>query len=156
LKKPEGTLAALHCLICRVGGRVCALPLEHVREVMRPCRTERVLPAPRYLLGVALIRGQTVPVVDAAVLLTGDRDDVVTRFVLLRLEERRVALAVAEVIGTRVLDRDELAGLPPLLAERAELIEHVTVLDGKLVEVLASARLIEAAAECVASRVAAS
>jgi purine-binding chemotaxis protein CheW len=125
-----------------VGGRTCALPLEHVHEVMRPCPVEPVEPAAGYLRGLALIRGETVPVVDAAVVL-GGRTDETRRFVVLRVGERRVALAVAEVVGARALDGDALEALPPLLANRAELVAHMAVLDGKLVEVLASGRLVE-------------
>jgi purine-binding chemotaxis protein CheW len=135
----------LHCLICRIGGRDGALPLEHVREVMRPGTIERIELAPEYLLGLALIRGQMVPVIDAGVLLMGRRDEV-TRFVVLRVEERRVALAVAEVVGTRSLDRAVLDGLPPLLANESDLIAHMAVLDGQLVQVLESGRFAEIAA----------
>jgi purine-binding chemotaxis protein CheW len=145
LEELGGTLASLHCLICRVGGRACALPLEHVREVMRPCRIERIEPAPAYLLGVALIRGETVPVVDAGLLLTGEAC-AATRLVILRVGERRVALAVAEVVGTRALEEGELRALPPLLSGATELVTAMAVIDGKFVEVLANARLLELAA----------
>jgi purine-binding chemotaxis protein CheW len=125
------------------------LPIEHVREVMRPCAVERVELAPAYVLGLALIRGQTVPVVDAGVLLFGERCDDATRLVILKVGERRVALAVAEVFGARTLERAELEGLPPLVADAGHLISHLAVLDGKLARVLESARLIEAGAEHV-------
>jgi chemotaxis signal transduction protein len=144
VEQAGGRLTALHCLICRIGGRDSALPLEHVREVMRPGAIERIELAPEYLLGLALIRGQMVPVIDAGVLLMGQRGKA-TRFVVLRVEERRVALAVAEVVGTRALDQTVLDGLPPLLANKSDLIAHMAVLDGKLVEVLDSGRLVEVA-----------
>jgi purine-binding chemotaxis protein CheW len=149
-----GTLAALHCLICRVGGRACALPLEHVREVMRPCRVDRIEPAPAYVLGVALIRGESVPVVDAGMLLTGEKCEA-TRLVILRVGERRVALAVAEVVGTRALEEGDLRALPPLLSGASELVTAMAVLDGKFVEVLENARLLQlATGPAVASPVA--
>lgn len=137
-------LGSLHCLICRVGGRDCALPIEHVREVMRRCPVERVELAPRFTLGLALIRGESVPVVDAGMLLTGQACGG-ARFVLLRVAERRVALAVDEVVGARSLDGSELGRLPPLLTAAAEMVRAMAVLDGRLVEVLESGRLIEAA-----------
>jgi purine-binding chemotaxis protein CheW len=112
---------------------------------MRRCPIERVELAARFSLGVALIRGESVPVVDAGVLLAG-RAGEGTRFVVLRVAQRRVALAVDEVVGIRRIDAGELNGLPPLLASAAEMVRAMAVLDGRLVEVLESGRLIEAAA----------
>jgi purine-binding chemotaxis protein CheW len=138
-----GSLATpLHCLICRVGERTCALPIEHAREVMRPVAIERVPSAPAYLLGLSVIRGENVPVLDAGSLLTGEPAEV-KRLVVLRVGERRVALAVAAVVGTRALQPAELDGLPPLLAGARELVRALAVLDGGLLEVLESARLVE-------------
>jgi purine-binding chemotaxis protein CheW len=111
---------------------------------MRPCRVDRIEPAPAYLLGVALIRGESVPVVDAGMLLTGEACEA-TRLVILRVGERRVALAVAEVVGTRALEEADLRALPPLLSGAADLVTAMAVLDGKFVEVLESARLLELA-----------
>ena len=51
---------------------MCALPLVHVLEVMRPLPLEKVEPAPAFLLGLAVIRGEPLPVVDVAALLPGD------------------------------------------------------------------------------------
>jgi purine-binding chemotaxis protein CheW len=115
-----------------------------VREVMRRCPVERVATAPRFTLGVAVIRGENVPVVDAGVLLTGQACGG-DRFVVLRVAERRVALAVDEVVGARHVEAGELAGLPPLLSGAAELVRAMGVLDGRLLEVLESGRLIDAA-----------
>jgi purine-binding chemotaxis protein CheW len=145
LEEAGGTLATpLHSLICRVGERTCALPLEHVREVMRPLAIERVPSAPAYLLGLSIIRGENVPVLDAGWLLEGKAGNV-TRLVVLRVGERRVALAVAAVVEARLLDPAELESLPPLLAGARELVRALAVLDGSLLEVLESARLIELA-----------
>lgn len=145
VQRGGGTLkTSLHSLICRVGERTCALPLEHVREVMRPLAIERVPSAPAYLLGLSVIRGENVPVLDAGWLLEGT-PGAVTRLVVLRVAERRVALAVAAVVGTRALEPAELEGLPPLLAGARELVRALAVLDGALLEVLESARLVELA-----------
>jgi chemotaxis signal transduction protein len=86
-----------------------------------------------------------VPVVDAGMLLTGEACNA-TRLVILRVGERRVALAVTAVVGTRALEPDDLGALPPLLSGAAELVTAMAVLDGQLVEVLANARLVELAA----------
>jgi purine-binding chemotaxis protein CheW len=138
-----GTLTTvLQCLICRVGERRCALPIEHVREVMRPLSIERVSAAAPYLLGLSVIRGENVPVLDARWLLEGIPGSV-TRLVVLRVAERSVALAVAGVTGTRALAPTELEVLPPLLSGARELVRALAVLDGGLLEVLEGARLVE-------------
>jgi purine-binding chemotaxis protein CheW len=116
---------------------------------MRPCRVDRVESAPAFLTGVAVIRGENVPVLDAALLL-GAEASVVTRFVVLRVGERRVALSVAEVVGTRALEVDELGELPPLLSGSRELVARLGVLDGRLLEVLESGRLLDIAAATMA------
>ena len=118
--------------------------MEHVREVMRPLRIERVPSAPAYMLGLSVIRGDNVPVLDLGSMLEG-RPAAATRLVVLRVGERSVALAVTAVVGARALDRAELGALPPLLAESRELVGALAVLDGALLEVLASGRLLELA-----------
>jgi chemotaxis signal transduction protein len=119
---------------------------------MRPCPVAPVPSGQRYLLGLGIIRGETVPVLDAALLLSGE-SSVATRFVVLRVAERRVALAVSEVVGARVLDRAELLELPPLLAEARDRVSALAVLDGTLLEVLEGARLLEAGmAEALGAR----
>jgi purine-binding chemotaxis protein CheW len=145
LAKREGTLAALHCLVCKIGERTCALPLEHVREVMRPAAVDHVEPAPKYLLGLAVVRGETVPVVDAAQLLAGG-SGLLARWVVLRVGARRVAFGVAEVLGVRALERTELRELPPLLAGSSDRVRGLAVLDGALLEVLESGWVLEVAA----------
>lgn len=117
---------------------------------MRPCRVDRVQSAPPYLMGLAVIRGESVPVLDGALLLSGESSPV-TRFVVLRVGERRVALSVAEVVGTRVLAAEELGVLPPLLGGSNELVARLGVLDGTLLEVLESGRLLEVAATGMAA-----
>jgi len=111
---------------------------------MRRCPVEPVDSAPRFTLGLSLIRGESVPVVDAGVLLTGLACGA-DRFVVLRVGERSVALAVDGVVGTERIDAGELDQLPPLLAGAADLVRAMTVLDGRLVEVLESGRVIEIA-----------
>jgi purine-binding chemotaxis protein CheW len=115
--------------------------MEHVREVMRPCPLDRVERAPAYMLGLGLIRGEMVPVLDAAMLLSGSPAGG-ARFVVLRVGERRVALSVSDVLGVRALDEAELGELPPLVSAAADMVRAMAVLDGKLVEVLESARLV--------------
>lgn len=111
---------------------------------MRPLPIEAFAQAPPFVLGTAVIRGAPVPVLDGALLLTG-KTETPRRFVTLAAGSRAVALAVAEVVGTGRLSVDEIAPLPSLLADAADFVSRLGVLDGQLLEVLASARIVERA-----------
>jgi purine-binding chemotaxis protein CheW len=129
-------------LICRVGERRCALPLATVAEVLRPLPEEPIANAPPFVRGVAIIRGEAVPVVDAAMLM-GEAGSAPTRLVVLALGERRVALAVDGCEDIRPVGRAAMAGMPPLLREASgEVVTAIGVLDGRLFESLEAARLV--------------
>ena len=137
------TLTSQHCLICRIETRLCALPLVHVLEVMRPLPLEPIEGAPHFVLGLAVIRGEPMPVVDVAALLSGEPCPKVRRFVALRVGDRHVALAVAEVLGTRTIERQLLGQTPPLLSHAAPGVEALGTLDGALLATLDSARVLD-------------
>jgi purine-binding chemotaxis protein CheW len=129
-------------LVCHVQGRLCALPLDHVIETMRPLSTTAIAGAPHFVCGVAVIRGAPVPVLDVARLL-GGADASPGRFITLSVGMRRVALAVASVLGVRVIPSGSLSGLPPLLHEAgSELVASIGLLDEELLWVLQSSRLL--------------
>jgi purine-binding chemotaxis protein CheW len=127
--------AGTQALITRVGDRLCALPIELVEETMRRLRIETTGTS-SFVLGVAIIRGRPTPVVDTAKLV-GTISRGATRFVTLRVGDRRVALAVDEVIDVRVLPAGEL---PPLVA--GDIVTALAALDRELVIVLDAARII--------------
>jgi purine-binding chemotaxis protein CheW len=131
-------------LICRTAGRRCAIPLAAVVEVVRMLPVETVANAPAFVTGVAVIRGATVPVVDAGVLL-GAAVSPPRRLVVLRVADRAVALAVEACEGTRRIESSELSAMPPLLREAAgEVVSAVGVLDGGLLQALEAARIVPA------------
>lgn len=131
-----------HSLLCRIGTRLCALPLAHVLETLRPLKVAPLTGAPDHVLGVALIRGVAQPVIDVARVL-GERDAPVLRYVTLQVGERRVALAVGAVLGTRTLNRDELQELPPLLRHAGHgTLTALGKIDAELLLVLDSAKLL--------------
>lgn len=133
-------------LICRSRGTQIALPLEHVIEMMRPLPIEPIGGAPPFVLGLALVRGEAIPVVDAARLLGGSSSDV-TRFVILRSGARNTALAVDSVLGVRTLPRGARQALPPLLSElEGDLVSAIGRLDADLLVVLNSARIVSESA----------
>jgi purine-binding chemotaxis protein CheW len=123
-------------LLCRVATRLCGLPLDVVVEIMRPLPTESLAGAPACVLGVAIIRGDAVPVVDLSSLLGGDRVDP-TRLVTVRVDGRVVALGVDEVVGVRSVADSAVEDLPPLLAGApADVIAAMGTLDAELLFVL--------------------
>jgi purine-binding chemotaxis protein CheW len=137
-----GLPAALY-LLCRIGRRVCALPIEHAGETMRPLPVEPMAGTPGFVRGAALIRGVPTPVVDLCAILGGAAAGAAQRFVTLRLGERSAALLVDEVIGVRRLAAAALAELPPLLAEGPEAaVAWLGAIDGALLLVLQAGRMV--------------
>lgn len=146
-------------LVCRVETRLCALPIGHVVEIMRPLPVEPVAGAPHFVQGLTVVRGAPIPVVDAARLLGGSSIRA-ERFLTLLVAGRRIALAVGAVLGVRPLPSASLAEMPPLLHDaRADVIAAIGLLDAELLLVLRSARLLPdeawAAAAAAPDRVAA-
>lgn len=128
-------------LVCRVRGRQCALPLDRVVETMRPLPIAPIAGSPEVVLGLSVIHGIALPVIDAA-LLMGERSERAERFVVMRVDDRQVAVAVAQVLGVRHASRGSLQALPPLLSDTAAAVTAVGLLDAQLMMVLASARLL--------------
>jgi purine-binding chemotaxis protein CheW len=128
--------------MCRVGSLVCGLQLDQVTEMMRPLPIDFLEDAPTFMLGVSIIRGEPVPVLDAGRLL-GAEKTTMTRLVCLSVGARRVALGVGEVLGIQEVPHDTLRNLPPLLDKvSGDTIAVLGVLDGDLLVVLEGARLI--------------
>ena len=132
-------------LIVRTGTRRCALRATHVIEIMRPLPMEPFANSPGFVLGLAVIRGVPVPVVDLAGLLGGAESEGaggISRFVSLRVDKRCVALAVEEVIDLRTLYASRLEELPPLLADKSGAMHAIGILDAQLLLLLGTARMI--------------
>jgi purine-binding chemotaxis protein CheW len=131
-----------HVLVVCTGTRVCAIPLAIVEEIMRPLPTDLLPGVPRFLRGLAVIRGAPVPVVDLGCLLGIADDPLINRFVVLRLNDRRVAIAVEAVPGLRALGCS-LLSLSRLLEEaNPSFVAGVSVSDQNLLFVLEVARII--------------
>ncbi|MBX9298188.1 chemotaxis protein CheW [Chromobacterium piscinae] len=133
----------LSVLLCRSGRRLYALPLTHVRETMRALPIDPVPSMSDFLLGLALIRGVPVPVLDCARLLGSALSTRVSRFVTLTLGERQLALAVDGVIGVRQLSAAALADIAPLLDGCDDgLVQSIATLDAELLLVLRAGRMV--------------
>jgi purine-binding chemotaxis protein CheW len=123
-------------LVVGVQGRLCAVPLTHVLEIMRPLSVEPISDVPSFVRGISIIRGIPTPVVDLGVLL-GLPNGVADRFVTLRVGERQVALSVDSILGVRELDVSKIGELPPLLqGASTDAIEAMGTLDEQLLVVL--------------------
>ena len=129
-------------LIIRVSAQLCGLPLEHVGETMRPQPVRSIAGAPPFVVGLALVRGQSVPVIDAACLL-GLPALHPQRFVTLKTGHHIVALAVEDVVGVRDIEDTSRHALPPLLAHVDEqIITGMASLDAELMVVLGAMRVL--------------
>jgi purine-binding chemotaxis protein CheW len=129
-------------LMCRAGTQLCALPIEHVIEIMRCLAIEPVAGTPPYLLGLSVIRGAAVPVVDAG-LLVGCRAADAARLVAIRVGSRTIALAVQSVLGINEIETDVCEQLPPLLGDAAGgAVEAIAIRDAELLFFLRSARIV--------------
>jgi purine-binding chemotaxis protein CheW len=130
---------------------------------MRPLPVEPVAGAPSFVLGLAVIRGQPTPVIDAARLLSSGANSVgrpapdpvlpdatapdpvsmpARRFVTLRVGERTVALALDAVLEVRLLPPELLNDTPSLLGSGTESVSALGALDTQLLLVLEAGRLI--------------
>jgi purine-binding chemotaxis protein CheW len=110
---------------------------------MRPLPAAPFPGAPPFVLGIARIRGAAVPVVDLGALLGSLEPSQATRFLTLRVDDRRVALAVECVLGIRQLPPEMLSELPPLLANAdQEAVTAIGTLDAELLLSLETTRIV--------------
>nr|WP_269328738.1 chemotaxis protein CheW [Kineosporia babensis] len=130
-------------LVCGTGGRTFAVPLTTVRETMRPLTAHPVPGMPSFVLGVARIRGRSVPVVDSGA-LTGDQRVLASRWITLDAgADRQVALAVQRVVGIRTLATADLAEMPPLLDGLGpQLFSAISTRDQQLLLALQASHLV--------------
>lgn len=105
----------------RAGTHLCALALDSVVEIMRPLPVEPLAGQASAVAGICVVRGEPAPVLTAAVLVSGNADEAVTRFITVAGEKaaggrwRPVVLAVDSVLGVREIESEALHELPPLL-----------------------------------------
>ena len=134
-------------LLCRVGTHTIAIPLALVVETLRPLPIAPLPAMPPFVLGLSVLRGAAVPVIDARTLLGASTREPCRRYVTLALGPRRAALAVDGVIGVHALALSSLEELPPVLGALAsDLVAAISTLDASLLLVLRTSRLVPEAA----------
>lgn len=139
---PHNTVSGANVLVS-VGSCTCAIPLQHVVETMRPLHVSRIRGSPPFLLGLSVIRGAPVPVVELASLLGVAPAGASERLLVVASGSRRVALAVDRVVGVRDVRPEQIGLLPPLLSgAHADAIAAVGALDAELLLVLSASRII--------------
>lgn len=133
----ERTVGTKKALIVGLESCVCAVPLTHVIETMRPLPVERISGVPSFVRGISIIRGIPTPVVDLGAVL-GVPGELAERFVTLRVGDKQVALSVNAVLGVRDLGTImTIRELPPLLQRASrEVIETIDTLDEQVLMVL--------------------
>ena len=118
-------------LVFGVGDLLCAIALRDVVETIRPLPVQPLAGTAEILLGVSVIRGLAVPVVDTAGLL-GARKEQPSRFVTTRTGRGTLAYATGPVIGVLPVEPDASRPPPPMLAAAAtRLVVAVGVLDSR-------------------------
>jgi len=124
-------------LIVGLQSRICAVPLTHVIETMRPLPVEPLAGVPSFIRGVAIIRGVPTPVVDLGAVL-GRPNELAERFVTVRVDDKQVALSVNAVLGVRDLDTImTVQELPPLLQGASkDVVEMIGTLDEQVTDSL--------------------
>jgi purine-binding chemotaxis protein CheW len=138
----DASFGATDLLLCRAGRQLHAIPIEYVREIMRAPPIEQIAGAPVSVLGVCVIRGTPVPVVDVG-LLVHTAATQAGRLISLRVGDRRIALAVDAVLGIRRFDAGAFSQLPPLLCDAAgETVSAIGAKDAELMFALRAARIV--------------
>ena len=117
----EAADAEVQLCAFRVGGEDYALDIMRVREIVRPLPITPVPRAPTFVEGVFQLRGEVIPVVDVRkrfglpVAPVGPR----TRYLVVRVAGRRLALVVDEVCEVLRLRRADLRAAPDLVGRDA-------------------------------------
>ncbi|MBD8526773.1 chemotaxis protein CheW [Pseudomarimonas arenosa] len=119
-------------LTLQAAGRPCAVPLDAVIEVLRPLPIDALTDVPAYLLGLSVLRGQPVAVLDLPRLL-GQPGEAIGRWLHLRVGPRRLALAVPSVGRVEHLDQLDWQPLPALFeGDAARVVQQVAQRDQQL------------------------
>ena len=128
-------------LVFHVGAERFAMALHAVHEVIDPPPVQRVPDAPPTVVGVAALRDAYVTIYDARAIL-GISGPVPASVLLLESGNRRVGLAVSDVVDAMSIDASELQSAP---GAADEMLEGLVRRDAELTAVLNVRALLAAA-----------
>lgn len=115
-RQPEGAQGGDRVELCtfRIGGEDYAVDIMRVREIINPLPVTRVPRSPSFIEGVIRLRSEVIPVVDVRKRLGQPPEAPTrkTRFVVVRIGGRRIALVVDEVTEVLRLPRAEIRPAP--------------------------------------------
>lgn len=120
----------------RIGERNLVSSLTEVNEILSIPDVTRVPGARSWMLGVASVRGNLIPLIDLKDLLSGEATSVSdsTRVLLVRQSGGSVGLLVDEVVGQRNFSADQRTGAPAQQADDGfarYVIEHYALGDAQ-------------------------
>lgn len=116
-ERTEGLSNASQLATFRIGGELFGLGISSIREIVRYPEITAVPRSPAYLTGLANMRGNVLPVVDARLRLgmpSGELTDA-TRVLVIEHSGLTTGLVVDSVCGVINLERIERESPPPLL-----------------------------------------
>ncbi|TFD80194.1 hypothetical protein E3T54_03795 [Cryobacterium sp. Sr8] len=131
----------LHAVLFPVGVDLYAVPIERIEEVVVAPTLTRLVTAPSHVLGLFNLRGQIVPLIDAAALLGLGSVEPAAFVVVLQSRQGLIGLAVTDlpervILGAPV-GTSELAGTVGCFLVRnrvAVLLEPDSLLAGALLD----------------------
>jgi purine-binding chemotaxis protein CheW len=131
-------------LLVKTGGLLCALPIPGVIETMRPLPVTSISGTSAFVLGMCVVRGETVAVVDLAILLgLQPNHSNRSRLISMHAGPRVIAASVDSVVGLRIFDRAAFSEVPLLLQQaHPEVLKAVGVLERELLVVLDGSRIV--------------
>jgi chemotaxis signal transduction protein/DNA-binding XRE family transcriptional regulator len=121
-------------VLCDIGGAAYAFPLTAVTEVI-PYVVPRRLPGQPPHAGVAVVRGQVLPTVDAAARLGVAAPDPPGRMVLLATRAGVYAVAVTDASDITAAEAHRLSP-PPAAAAVSTCVSALVEISGSLIVVL--------------------
>jgi two-component system, chemotaxis family, sensor kinase CheA len=120
------TLAIMAALLVEAGGQPFAIPLDRVERTLRLAdQTVRSIAGQRMLV----LRDGVLPVLDGAGALGGVEDGAAEHAVIVRGQDRRLALVVTRLVGQREL---VTRPLPPDVSDRAAVSGGAVLSDGRI------------------------
>ncbi|MBI2601726.1 MAG: chemotaxis protein CheW [Deltaproteobacteria bacterium] len=141
--KRVGTGAETLVLCVQSENNICAIPVRDISEIMRPMPREVLPDSPHFVIGMSVIRGRPVPVVDFSSLIGLKRSSQFGKYVVLNLESRKVALAVENVLGIKNLSLEFMEKLPPLLQNvHPDIISAIGTLDEDFLILIQTPKLV--------------